>query len=88
VSLASKKIKHSQPLWQQQRQTIIDKSRTNFDASRNANPYDANSVVNPYGRYGSQLSPDSIDNPYGAGSRYNHSSPNNPCCRELAIIGR
>jgi hypothetical protein len=38
------------------------KVRTNFDASRNANPYDANSVVNPYGRYGSQLSPDSIDN--------------------------
>ena len=30
-----------------------------------ANPYDPNSVSNPYGRYGSRYSPDSINNPYG-----------------------
>ena len=28
-----------------------------------ANPYDPNSVANPYGRYGSRFSPDSINNP-------------------------
>lgn len=30
----------------------------------NDNKYDANSVSNPYGRYGSQYSNDSINNPY------------------------
>ena len=38
----------------------------------------ANSIANPYGRYGSQYSPDSINNPYGAGSRYAPDSPYNP----------
>jgi hypothetical protein len=45
-------------------------------------------VANPYGRYGSQYSPDSINNPYGAGSRYNQDSPNNPYGNGLTIIGR
>ena len=31
----------------------------------NQNPYDPNSVNNPYGQYGSKYSPDSIRNPYG-----------------------
>jgi hypothetical protein len=30
-----------------------------------ANPYDPDSVSNPYGRYGNPYSPDSINNPYG-----------------------
>jgi hypothetical protein len=43
------------------------------------NPYDPNSVSNPYGRYGSPYSPDSINNPYGRyGSPYSPESPNNP----------
>ena len=44
-------------------------SQGQFRGNLNANPYDANSVANPYGRYGSQYSPYSIKNPYGAGSR-------------------
>ncbi len=45
----------------------------------NTNPYDPNSVSNPYGRYGSPYSPDSINNPYGVyGSPYSPNSPNNP----------
>ncbi len=45
----------------------------------NSNPYDPNSVSNPYGRYGSPYSPDSINNPYGRyGSPYSPNSVNNP----------
>lgn len=33
----------------------------------NSNPYDPNSVSNPYGRYGSTYSSDSPNNPYGRG---------------------
>jgi hypothetical protein len=44
-----------------------------------ANPYDPDSVSNPYGRYGSRYSPTSINNPYGKyGSPYSPLSPNNP----------
>jgi len=50
----------------------------NFRGNLNSNPYDPNSVANPYGRYGSPYSPDSIRNPYGAGSPYRQDSPNNP----------
>jgi hypothetical protein len=42
------------------------------------NPYDPNSINNPYGRYGSPYSPDSIHNEYGRyGSRYSSQSPDN-----------
>jgi hypothetical protein len=44
-------------------------------------------VSNPYGRYGSQYSPDSINNPYGAGSAYRADSPNNPYGSGLRIVG-
>ncbi|WP_203225141.1 hypothetical protein [Leptospirillum ferriphilum] len=45
----------------------------------NANPYDPNSVSNPYGKYGSPFSPYSIHNPYGKyGSPYSPDSANNP----------
>jgi hypothetical protein len=63
-------------------------SQGEFRGNLNANPYDANSVSNPYGRYGSQYSPDSINNPYGAGSRYNKDSPKNFFGSGLTIIGR
>jgi len=35
----------------------------------NQNPYDPNSVNNPYGQYGSKYSPDSIRNPYAKGNQ-------------------
>lgn len=88
VSVASKKIKHSKPPWQQQRQSIIVKSQNKFRCNCNANLHDANSDVNPYVRYHSQFSPHSINNPYGAGSRNNQGSPNNPYGSGLAIIRR
>jgi len=43
------------------------------------NPYNSDSVFNPYGEYGSKYSPDSINNPYGKyGSKYSSYSVNNP----------
>ena len=35
-----------------------------------ASPYALDSTSNPYGRYGSEFSPDSVNNPYGGGSPY------------------
>ncbi|MGB5817248.1 MAG: hypothetical protein WBI27_18825, partial [Thermoanaerobaculia bacterium] len=44
-----------------------------------SNPYDSDSVSNPYGRYGSQYSSESINKPYSVyGSPYSSQSPNNP----------
>ncbi|MFA7670124.1 MAG: hypothetical protein WCX93_12315 [Burkholderiaceae bacterium] len=53
-------------------------SQGQYRGTLNNNRYDSESVANPYGRYGSQYSPDSVNNPYGAGSRYKADSPNNP----------
>lgn len=45
----------------------------------NKNPYDPNSISNPYGRYGSVYSSESINNPYGRyGSRYSSEGVTNP----------
>lgn len=45
----------------------------------NNNPYDPNSVSNPYGKYGSPYSSDSINNPYGKyGNPYSSDGVNNP----------
>jgi hypothetical protein len=45
----------------------------------NSNPYDPNSIANPYGPYGNPYSPDSVTNPYGRyGNPYSPTSPNNP----------
>lgn len=42
----------------------------------NGNPYDLDSINNPYGQYGSKYSSDSINNPYGEyGSKYSNESP-------------
>jgi hypothetical protein len=55
----------------------------------NANPYDPNSVSNPYGQYGSPYSPDSINNPYGRyGSPYSPDSANNPYGQGVRVYGR
>ncbi len=41
------------------------------------NPYDPNSISNPYGQYGSPYSSKSINNPYGKyGSPWSPQSPN------------
>ena len=53
----------------------------------NDNPYDPNSVANPYGQYGSPYSPDSINNPYGVyGSPYSPQSPNDPYGQGPSVI--
>lgn len=45
----------------------------------NSNPYDPESVANPYGQYGSQYSPNSINNQFGQyGSEYSPLSARNP----------
>jgi hypothetical protein len=44
-----------------------------------ANPYDPNSISNPFGRYGSPYSPDSVNNPYFLyGSPFSPYSARNP----------
>jgi hypothetical protein len=63
-------------------------SQGQFRGNLNSNQYDPNSVANPYGRYGSQYSADSINNPYGAGSQYRSDSPNNPYGTGMKIYGR
>ena len=41
----------------------------NYRGKLSANPYDPDSTSNPYGRYGSPFSLDSINNPSGRGLR-------------------
>ena len=53
-----------------------------------SNIYDSESVSNPYSEYGSPYSPDSINNPYGAGNPYSLDSPNNPYGDGWVIIGQ
>jgi hypothetical protein len=58
---------------------LRDRQTGKYLGTLSSNPYDANSVSNPYGRYGSEYSADSINNPQGQyGSRYSNDSPNNP----------
>ena len=52
-----------------------------------ANPYDPQSVSNPYGKYGSPYSPTSINNPYSKyGSAYSTMSPNNPFATKAPVL--
>jgi len=51
------------------------------------NPYDPNSISNPYGRYGNPYSPDSVNNPYGKfGSPYSPYSATNPYATQAPRI--
>lgn len=53
----------------------------------NSNPYDAESVANPYGRYGSPYSATSINNPYSAyGSPYSSQSATNPYATTPPVV--
>ncbi len=66
---------------------LVDPNSGKYLGNLNSNPYDPNSVSNPYGRYGSEYSQDSINNPYGEyGSEYSNSSPNNPYATGAPII--
>jgi hypothetical protein len=50
---------------------VIDQNG-NYRGNLNGNPYDPNSVSNPYGRYGSPYSHESINNPYSNMNRFNN----------------
>ena len=54
-----------------------------------ANPYDTDSISNPFGRYGSPYSPNSINNRFGTyGSPFSPLCPRNPyATRPPVIIG-
>lgn len=53
----------------------------------NSNPYDPESVANPYGQYGSRYSPNSINNPYGQyGSEYSSLSARNPYASTPPVV--
>ncbi len=66
---------------------LVDPSSGKYLGNLNSNPYDPNSVSNPYGRYGSTYSSDSINNPYGKyGSPYSNSSPTNPYANQAPVI--
>jgi hypothetical protein len=53
----------------------------------NSNPYDPNSISDPYGQYGSPYSPDSVNNPYGVyGSPYSPYSSTNPYATQAPSI--
>lgn len=55
--------------------TPIYEQNGTYRGNINASPYEANSMNNPYGRYGSSYSPDSFNNPYGAGNPYRSANP-------------
>lgn len=59
----------------------------NFRGNVNRNQFDPDSVANPFGHYGSPYSPDSINNPFGAGSPFRADSPNNPFGTGMPIYG-
>lgn len=67
--------KYSNKSWNNQYATDAPKiydRKGNYRGKLSTNKYDADSVSNPYGKYGSKYSADSIKNPYGAGSPYSN----------------
>jgi hypothetical protein len=63
-----------------------DSQRSNL-GNLNLNPYDPNSISNPYGQYGSPYSPKSVNNPYGVyGSPYSQYSATNPYATQAPAI--
>jgi hypothetical protein len=66
---------------------LRDQQTGKYLGNLSANPYDPDSINNPYGRYGSPYSADSINNPFGQyGSSYSNDSPNNPYAGNLPAI--
>jgi len=61
-----------------QQPILVDPNTGKYLGNYNSNPYDPNSISNPFGRYGSVYSPDSIRNPYGRyGNVYQNRQPSN-----------
>ena len=57
---------------------IVRGARGEYLGTLSANPYEASSVANPYGLYGSEYSPVSLSDPYGLfGSPYSTESATN-----------
>jgi len=66
---------------------LVDRQTGKYLGTLSANPYDQDSVSNPYGQYGSPYSQDSINNPYGEyGSPYSDKSINNPYATNPPIV--
>ena len=66
---------------------LVDPQSGKYLGNLNANPYDQNSVSNPFGEFGSPYSQDSISNPFGVyGSPYSNKSINNPYATEAPIV--
>jgi hypothetical protein len=83
VLLAGTASAQSPDLWGFNPQT---QEHDKYLGNLNQNPYDPNSVNNPYGQYGSKYSPDSIRNPYGTyGSPYSPYSPTNPYAKRQQV---
>ncbi|MEM4412908.1 MAG: hypothetical protein QXD59_01380 [Candidatus Caldarchaeum sp.] len=59
----------------------------NYRGRLSANPFDPDSISNPFGRYGSPFSPDSLNNPFGAGNPFRFDSPTNPFGLGWIIVG-
>ena len=63
-----------------------DSQRSNL-GNLSSNPYDPDSISNPYGQYGSPHSPKSVNNPYGVyGSPYSPYSATNPYTTQAPAI--
>ena len=63
-------------------------SQGGYHGNVNNNPYDPDSVANPYGRFGSRYSPDSVTNPFGQfGSPFAPQSPTNPYGTGMPVYG-
>ena len=66
---------------------LVDPQSGKYLGTLSSNPYDQDSVSNPYGKYGSQYSKDSINNPYSEyGSPYSDKSINNPYATNPPIV--
>ena len=66
---------------------LVDPQTGKYLGTLSSNPYDQDSVSNPFGKYGSPYSQDSINNPVGEyGSPYSDKSINNPYATNPPII--
>lgn len=75
------------PLSAQAASPILVAPDGTYIGNLNKNPYDPNSVANPYGIHGSPYATDSINNPYSPyGSPYSPQSPNDPYGQGPSII--
>jgi len=65
----------------------MTRKATTVANSANKDPLDSDSVSNLLGRYGSSLSPDTLNNPLGPGNPFDSGSPKNPYGRGRRIEG-